>query len=274
MSLRRSTYAAIFAATAVLAAGAQPAWAQAPTESSAAPTGLPPLFFAEPWRQRDFPADASPDLVLEGGITSAAVTNAALELKVYDPNAASVAAYRDAPPPRSRMGDWGGASCVQLAGYNQSPPPQSVAAGQPTDPPNLWTGVCQTPIAVTLRHRSSYADLTGLARIRWVTRTSGFHAVRPVVKLADGSWFVGDYAEGMPSANSTLFLESEFALSQVRWLPLDITRVVTVGQSFAHPDLSKVDEIGFADLMPGSGHGWGGFVNVGRIEVYGRPVPR
>ena len=22
-----------------------------------------------------------------------------------------------------------------------------------------------------------------------------------------------------------------------------------------HPDLSKVDEIGFADLMPGSGHG-------------------
>jgi hypothetical protein len=40
------------------------------------------------------------------------------------------------------------------------------------------------------------------------------------------------------------------------------------------PDLSKVDEIGFADLMPGSGHGWGGFVNVGRIDVYGSPVKR
>jgi len=26
--------------------------------------------------------------------------------------------------------------------------------------------------------------------------------------------------------------------------------------------------------VPGSGHGWGGFVNVGRIEVYGKPVPR
>jgi hypothetical protein len=38
--------------------------------------------------------------------------------------------------------------------------------------------------------------------------------------------------------------------------------------------LSKVDEIGFADLLPGSGHGWGGFVNVGRIEVYGRAVER
>jgi hypothetical protein len=34
------------------------------------------------------------------------------------------------------------------------------------------------------------------------------------------------------------------------------------------------NEIGFADLMPGSGHDWGGFVNVSRIEVYGWPVPR
>jgi hypothetical protein len=274
MSLARSTHAAILAATAGLAIGAPLASAQAPPGSSAASGGLPPLFFAEAWRQREMPANAPSDLVLEGGITPGAVTNAALELKVYDPNAGNVAAYRDAPPPRSRAGDWGGESCVQLAGYNQNPPPRSVAAGQPSDPPNLWTGVCQTPIAVTLRHRASYADLTGLARIRWVTRTSGFHAVRPVVKLADGSWFVGDYAEGMASANSTLFLETEFALSQVRWLPLDITRVVTVGQSFADPDLRKVDEIGFADLMPGSGHGWGGFVNVGRIEVYGRPVRR
>jgi len=26
--------------------------------------------------------------------------------------------------------------------------------------------------------------------------------------------------------------------------------------------------------MPGSGHGWGGFVNGGRIDVYGTPVKR
>jgi hypothetical protein len=40
------------------------------------------------------------------------------------------------------------------------------------------------------------------------------------------------------------------------------------------PDLSRVDEIGCADLMPGSGHSWGGFVNVGRIDVYGTPIKR
>jgi hypothetical protein len=108
-----------------------------------------------------------------------------------------------------------------------------------------------------------------------VTRTSGVHVVRPVVKLADGTWLVGDYGEGAHSSNSTLFLESEFAVANVRWLALDIARVVTRGQGFVDkPDLSRVDEVGFADLLPGSGHGWGGFVNVGRFEVYGRAVKR
>ena len=98
--------------------------------------------------------------------------------------------------------------------------------------------------------------------------------VRPLLKLANGTWLVGDYGEGAASANSTLFLESEFALANVRWLALDITRVVTRGTWVEKPDLSRVDEIGFADLTPGSGHGWGGFINVGRIEVYGESVTR
>ena len=249
------------------AAGLRPAAARARRRGAGAAAVVPERRVAAartpaPARVRDF--------VAEGGVTAEAVTNPALELKLYDPNAQSIPAYLANPPPRSVARDWGGPSCVQLAGYNQNPPPVRVANGQPTDPPNLWTGVCQTPVAVTLRDRASYVDLTGLARIRWVTRVSGFHEVRPVVKLADGSWFVGDYGEGAPSANSTLFLESEFAVASVRWLPLDISRVVTVGQAWATPDLGKVDEIGFADLLPGSGHGWGGFVNVGRIEVYGK----
>jgi hypothetical protein len=242
--------------------------------AAAAPPALPPLFFAEEWQQRARPADAGPDFVPEAGVTTAAVTNPALELKLYDPDAASIPRYLANPPPRSVARDWDGPSCIQLAGYNQDPPPERVAAGQRTDPPNLWTGVCHMPVAATLRHKTSYVDLTGLARIRWITRVSGFHVVRPVVKLADGTWFVGDYGEGAASANSTLFLESEFAVASVRWRPLDISRVVTTGQAWATPDLSRVDEVGFADLLPGSGHGWGGFVNVGRIEVYGKPVAR
>ena len=45
--------------------------------------------------------------------------------------------------------------------------------------PHVWTGLCPAGCAVVLRHKESYADLTGKARIRWLTKTSGFHQIRP-----------------------------------------------------------------------------------------------
>ena len=146
-------------------------------------------------------------------------------------------------------------------------------------PINLWTGLSTAPVAATLRDKNNYLDLTGLARIRWNTRASAFHVVRPVVKLADGTWLVGDHAD----SSTTTFLTSEFALYGLRWVKLDIDRVVTTGvygpvgdaaSWIEKPDLSKVDEVGFADLMPGTGHGSGGWINVGHIEVWGKAVPR
>jgi hypothetical protein len=237
------------------------------------PTPVTPLFFREEWRQTGA-LDASTNFRAATGITPAAVTSPSLELKLYDPGAKHIPDYTKSAPPGSYPSDWKGPSCIQLSGFNQNPPPKQVTGGQPSDPPNLWTGVCNTPVAATLRDRANYVDLTGLARIRWVTRVSGFHVVRPVLKLANGTWLVGEYGEGAASTNSTVFLENEFAIASVRWLALDIDRVVTRGTWVEKPDLSRVDEVGFADLLPGSGHGWGGFVNVGRIEVYGRAVSR
>ena len=49
---------------------------------------------------------------------------------------------------------------------------------------------------------------------------------------------------------------------------------VTRGSWVEKPDLSRVDEIGWTQLMPGSGHGVGGFVAVSKFEVWGKPVPR
>ena len=138
-------------------------------------------------------------------------------------------------------------------------------------PLNLWTGTTTSPSAATLRDRNNLVDLTSpFAKIRWNVRTSGFHQVRPVVRLADGTWLVGDRATG-PSAD---FNQDDISIADVRWMKLDIARVVAVGNWIEHPDLSKVDEVGFADLIPGSGHGPGGYVNVARIEVYGKPVKR
>ena len=138
-------------------------------------------------------------------------------------------------------------------------------------PVNLWTGTTTSPSAATLRDRGNFVDLTDpLAKIRWTVRTSGFHQARPVVKLVDGTWLVGDRATG-PSAD---FNQTDVSIADVRWMKLDIARVVAVGNWIDHPDLSRVDEVGFADLMPGSGPGPGGYINVGRIEVYGKPVKR
>jgi len=144
------------------------------------------------------------------------------------------------------------------------------AASDENNPIHVWTGMCTTPCAFTLKHKNSYADLTGLARIRLVSKMSGFHQVRPLIKTADGIWLVGDRAEG----SLTDWIESEFNVSDVRWLRVDPTRMVTTGTWVNNPDLSKVDEIGFADLMPSSGHGPGGWADVGKIEVFAKSVPR
>lgn len=144
------------------------------------------------------------------------------------------------------------------------------AAGDETNPIHLWMGMCTTPCAATLKSKTRYADLTGLARIRWNTKMSGFHQVRPLLKLADGTWLVGDVAQG----STRDWLVNEIAIADVRWMKLDIARVVTTGTVLEKVDLSRVEEIGFADLMPSSGHGPGGWSDVAQIEVYAKAVPR
>ena len=190
----------------------------------------PALFFKEEWQQT--PANN------EHPVTQQSVANPNLELKLYGASSKE----------------------IQLTG----------APNNENNPTHVWTGMCTTPCALALRHKANLADLTGLARIRWNTKTSGFHQIRPIVKLADGTWLVGDYTDG--TVRDWLF--TEFSFGDVRWMKLDITRAVTTGSILDKVDLSKVDEIGFVDLMPGSGHGQGGWVDVAQVEVYGGSVPR
>ena len=136
--------------------------------------------------------------------------------------------------------------------------------------PHIWTGLCNSACAVTLKHKGSFVDLTGKARIKWYIKTSGFHEVRPVLKLNDGTYLVGDHVDSAAFD----WRESEFYLSEVHWLKAEMPKVLTKGKLLEKVDLSKVDEVGFADLTPGSGHGDGGYSDVAWIEVYGKPVPR
>ena len=137
----------------------------------------------------------------------------------------------------------------------------------------VMTLLCESNCALTLRDKNNYMDLSGVATLRWRTRVSGFHFLRPIIKLADGRWLVGD--KGVPGPQ-TAWAVSEIQMVDVRWRNLDIERVVEARDGYwvDYPDLTRVDEIGFTDLMRGSGHGSGGGSRVDWIEVYGRPVPR
>ena len=88
----------------------------------------------------------------------------------------------------------------------------------------------------------------------------------------------------------------EISFREVRWLKLDPQRGVTLietsdptlgGTWIENPDLSKVDEVGYFDILPGSGvhvEGMplekmpppppGGWIAVSSFELWGKPVPR
>jgi hypothetical protein len=138
--------------------------------------------------------------------------------------------------------------------------------------PHIWSGTCAQPCALALRDKNNFVDLTN-GRIKWSTRVAGFNLMRLIVKLADGTWLVGDHAEGY----SPDYHDTEFWISTVRWRKLEVAPKVVLARDglwVEKPDLSKVDEVGFTDLMPGAGHGQGGYVSIARFEAYGKPVKR
>jgi hypothetical protein len=71
-----------------------------------------------------------------------------------------------------------------------------------------------------------------------------------------------------PSKDWKIF---EFNVSEINWHTLDIKKVIE-GRLIINPDLTKVDEIGFTDLMTGGGSN--ACSRVDWIEVDAKPVKR
>ena len=242
LSLARSGFS-VWMATALtfvaLAGGRNAIAAEHSGAAAAAHMDAAPLFLSESWRR----AAGGP---VEATATQSNVSSPNLQLEVFglDPKG------------------------VEISG---EPGPNNYL--------NIWSGLAKEPFVVLLKDKSRYVDLTvPAARIRWIIRTAGFHAVRPAIRLADGTVLVGDHAD-----SSTIFAEREFAIADIRWLPLDTNRVITTvvggahgiaGAWYPNPDLSKVDAVGWVDLMPASGHGFSGWVNMATIEVHGKGVDR
>ncbi len=212
---------------------------QAAQQSPGATTAVyPPLFFREDWKFDKSVPNVNDEREPEHPIVQTDVANANLEVHLY--------------------GDKAGTRTV-LQPYNK-------------DITYVMSLLTTSNWAIALRDKNNDVDLTGLAMWTWRTRVSGFHLLRPILKLADGTWLVGDKTVGL----SNDWVQSEFLLGDVRWRTLDITSVVEGREVMwvEHPDLSKVEEIGFTDLMRGAGHGSGGGSRVDWIQVTGKPVPR
>ncbi len=196
----------------------------------AAPATRPPLLFKEEWKQPPYTGTLNDE---NRRATQDAISNPALELKMYGPDARNVGVYNH----EGRF--------------------------------DVWTGVVASPVAVMLRNKTSYVDLTGLARLRAIVRTLGLHVISPTVKLADGTYIAGSRTIDTEGE----FIQTEVAFGGMRWHKLDPQKVVT-GVEVKNPDLSKVDEIGFVDLAPGGGHGISGAFNLSTLELYAKAVPR
>lgn len=134
---------------------------------------------------------------------------------------------------------------------------------------DLWTGMATSPVAVTLRDKRNFVDLTGLARLRWIVRTSSIHTLYPVVKLADGTFIAG--TRGISTDGE--FIQVEISFGNMKWFKLDPIKVVVTSE-VKNPDLSKVDEVGVVTLAPGGGHGVAGSANLSTVELFAKPVPR
>lgn len=196
----------------------------------AAPATVPALMFKEVWKQPPYTGTLNDE---NRRVTQAAVTNPNLELKLYGAAVKEVGVYEH----EGRF--------------------------------DLWSGMSTSPVALMLRDRGNFVDLTGLARLRAIVRTQSLHVLHPALKLADGTYVAG--SRGINTEGN--FVTTEVAFNGQRWFKLDPEKLVTTVEVM-NPDLSKVDEIGFVDLMPSGGHGNAGWHNLSTVELYAKPVKR
>jgi hypothetical protein len=190
----------------------------------------PPLLYSEVWKLPPHTGEQTDENMR---FTPAVVTNPALEVKLYGPDA------------------------------------KVVRASVHEERFDLWNGMSASPVAVTIRDKRNFVDLTDPARLRWIVRTNAIHLLHPVVRLADGRLIVGDRAINTYGE----FLTVEIAFINMRWYGLDPAKVIVLTE-VRNPDLSKVDEVGLAMLMPGGGHGIAGSANLSNVDLFAYPVPR
>lgn len=153
---------------------------------------------------------------------------------------------------------------LSLHGPGRSVIKKSFHVFKVNDPHYIWSGLCHGTWALSLRKKEAAVDLSA-GRVRWRSKQAGFRNLRVIVKTAAGQWLVGDAVDG-PSEDWRI---REFITANIRWRALDIEKIVE-GAWVDDPDLTRIVEVGFTDLM--SGGGSDACSRLDWIEVYGKSV--
>lgn len=135
------------------------------------------------------------------------------------------------------------------------------------DPFYVWSGMCSGNWAITLKDKNNFADMSEFSKIRWRTKQSGFRNLRILLKLADGSLLVSNQYDDA----SDDWRIREFNVKDIEWYEFN-EKLMAETKLVAEPDLTKVDEIGFTDLMPGGQSN--ACSRLDWIEVYAKSVSR
>ena len=175
-----------------------------------------PVFFREDWQYDQSQPNVSREAEPEHPVVQGDVGNPSLEVRVYgDANGT-----RTVLQPENRDTKPGGGEGLVYV--------MSLLCGTNLDRDDLSGKVVIGPpshanCAITLRDRNNNMDLSGVATIKWRSRVSGFHYLRPILKLASGQWLVGDKGTAGPQ---TSWADTEIQLVDVRWRNLNIDEVV------------------------------------------------
>ena len=123
-----------------------------------------------------------------------------------------------------------------------------------------YTGESPNNWMLTVSDPTSYWDLRVPGKIMMRTRNTGYDRLAHIIiKTPDGKYYASEEGSGESSA----WVNRDYILADLHWRNLtmadapsnsrkaDPNRAVIAATSVATPDLSKVEEIGFSDLMPG-----------------------
>ena len=90
------------------------------------------------------------------------------------------------------------------------------------DPSYIWLASCPSSCALTLRSKDAFVDLTGLAKVRWRTKQTGFRACASRSELRERHLA----RERLRRSPTVDWHESEFSIAGIRWRRMNIATIV------------------------------------------------